>query len=135
MTLKPSTLEWIEYAENDYLTAKTLLGLQRIPFEIVAYHCQQVAEKYFKSILVQNDLPMPFVHDLLKLNYECQNSVPELSELEKYCDMLTPFGTATRYPGGTMEIGPGHMASVISWTESIRRSVRAHFGLPELQII
>ena len=131
MILLPSTLEWIEYAEHDHLTVKTLMEARRIPYEIVAYHCQQLAEKYLKAILIQHGLPVPFIHDLLKLNLAGQVSLPNLRELEKSCELLTPFGTATRYPGGTMAIGAEHMGSVVAWAESIRRAVRSHFGLPD----
>ena len=131
MTLLPSTLEWIEYAEDDHLAARTLLEAGRVPFEIVAYHCQQSAEKYLKAILIQNGLPVPFIHDLLKLNLAAQVRLPSLKEIEKSCEMLTPFGTATRYPGGAMVIGAEHMGSVTAWAERIRRVVRSYFGLPD----
>ena len=131
MTPKSYTCEWIEYAENDYLTVKTLLTAQRIPYEIVAYHCQQTAEKYLKAILVQSDLTVPLIHDLLKLNREAQKVIPSLKELEKICELLTPFGTATRYPGSTMVVGQEHMSSIVSWVDSIRHAIRIHFCLSE----
>lgn len=129
MNLKASALEWIEYAEHDLLAAKTLLASQKVPFEIVAYHCQQAAEKYLKAVLIQNGASVPFIHDLLKLNRGAQAYIPELRNLEKVCELLTPFGTATRYPGSTMMIGSEHMASVLAWAESIREAVRSGLGL------
>lgn len=33
-------MEWIVYAENDILTAKTMRGISKLPMEIVCYHCQ-----------------------------------------------------------------------------------------------
>jgi HEPN domain-containing protein len=129
MILEPSTLEWIEFAEHDYITAKTILQVSKVPFEIVAYHCQQAAEKYLKAVLIQNGLPVPFIHDLAKLNRLAQEAHPGLIELESNCELLTPFGTATRYPGGAMTIGPDHMDSVLAWAESVRSFVRDAFGL------
>lgn len=129
MNLKSSTLEWIEYAEHDLLTVKALLASSKIPFEIVAYHCQQSAEKYLKSVLIENGTSVPFIHDLLKLNHEVRVFIPQLSSLDRACELLTPFGTATRYPGSAMKIGPEHMASVVLWAESIRSAVRSGFGL------
>jgi hypothetical protein len=32
MTLAASTLEWVEFAEHDYLSAKALLQLSKVPF-------------------------------------------------------------------------------------------------------
>jgi HEPN domain-containing protein len=105
MTLLPSTQEWIEYAEHDFLVARMLLEARRIPFEIVADHCQQMAEKYLKAILIQNDIPVPFIHDLLKLNLAAQARFPDLRELEKTCELLTPFGTATHNLGKGQVLG------------------------------
>ena len=129
MILASSTLEWVELAEHDYLTAQTLLTVSKVPFEIVAYHCQQVAEKYLKAVLIQNGLPVPFVHDLRKLNRLAQGAHPGLKDIEALCELLTPFGTATRYPGSAMTVGPQHMSSVLGWAESIRQFVRNAFGL------
>ena len=46
--------------------------------------------------------------------------------LERNCELLTPFGTATRYPGGAMTIGPDHKDSVLAWAESVRSAT----GIP-----
>lgn len=132
MKLLPATLEWIEFAEHDFLTATTISKAARVPYEIVAYHCQQMSEKYLKAILIQNGLAVPFVHDLLKLNTSAQAACPALKALEGICEALTPFGTATRYPGGSMIVGAGHMASVLSWAKAIRQASRGYFELPEI---
>jgi HEPN domain-containing protein len=129
MILSSSTLEWVEFAEHDYLTAQTLLHVSKVPFEIVAYHCQQLAEKYLKALLIQNGLPVPLIHDLAKVTRLAQGAHPGLKDVEATCELLTPFGTATRYPGSAMRVGPEHMPSVIGWAESIRRFVRDAFGL------
>lgn len=129
MTLASSTLEWVEFAEHDYLSAKALLQVSKVPFEIVAYHCRQLAEKYLKASLIQNGLPVPLIHDLAKLNRLAQGLHPGLKDIEVVCELLTPFGTATRYPGNAMTVGPEHMPSVLGWAESIRQSVRDSFGL------
>ena len=101
MTLASSTLEWVELAEHDYLAAQTLLQVSK----------------------------GPLIHDLAKLNRLAQGAHPELKEMEAICELLTPFGTATRYPGSAMTVGPEHMSSVLGWAESIRRFVRDAFGL------
>jgi HEPN domain-containing protein len=129
MTPSPAAREWIEYAEHDYLAAKTLSELPKMPLEIVAYHCQQLAEKYLKATLIQYQLPIPHVHDLARLNLSASGFIADMDALQPICERLTPFGTATRYPGGSMVIEPEHIPLVISWAEEIRRVVRTHFGL------
>jgi len=129
LKLLPSTLEWVEFAEHDFFASQTLLQSSKVPYEIVAFHCQQIAEKYLKAVLIQNNLPVPFIHDLAKINRLAQAGFPELKRLESICELLSPFGTVTRYPGSAMAIGSEHMTSVIGWAESIRRLVRDAFEL------
>ena len=97
-------------------------------YEIIAYHCQQMAEKYLKAMLIEAGLEVPFVHDLLTLNQAGAVAHPGLLRIQKECGMLTPFGTATRYPG-SMAVGPEHMGSVIRWAELIRTEARYSLGL------
>jgi len=42
--------EWIHKAENDLLDAENNLRCPQIPTDTVCFHCQQVAEKYLKSL-------------------------------------------------------------------------------------
>jgi HEPN domain-containing protein len=37
--------EWFSFARHDLMTARFLLGMIPVPFEIVCFHCQQAAEK------------------------------------------------------------------------------------------
>jgi HEPN domain-containing protein len=97
----------------------------------VAYHCQQLAEKYLKASLIQSGLAVPLMRDPAKLNRLAQGPHPELKEIQVLCELLTPFGTATRYPGSAVAVGPEHMSSVLGWAESIRQSVRDAFGLKQ----
>jgi len=43
--MKTLTREWLEYAEHDLYAAKLLAESHKPPFEVIAYHCQQSAEK------------------------------------------------------------------------------------------
>jgi HEPN domain-containing protein len=117
--------EWIESAENDRDTVKILLASPRVPYEIVAYHCQQCAEKYLKAVFVAHGRRIPFIHDLLKLCRDIQDICADLKGIEADCERLTPFGTTTRYPGSGMHPGLEHMARVESWMESIRSAAQS----------
>jgi len=55
-------VQWIESAERDRETVVILSASPRVPHEIVAYHCQQCAEKYIKAVYVQHGRKWPFVH-------------------------------------------------------------------------
>ncbi len=99
------------------------------PLEIITYHCQQTAEKYLKALLIENNQPVPFIHDLGKLNSECRKILPELSEIQNICERLTPFGTVTRYPGGSMKVSSEHLPLVLSWNQNIRDIIRTQLQL------
>lgn len=121
--------EWIESAERDRDTVAILSAAARVPYEIVAYHCQQCAEKYLKTLFVRNRHRTPFIHDLLKLNRQVQSVCTVLEQCEVECERLTPFGTATRYPGGLMQVRPEHIPQVTEWMEKIRSAVRSCLDL------
>ncbi|MFW6235085.1 MAG: HEPN domain-containing protein, partial [Spirochaetota bacterium] len=112
MTVSEQTLQWITSAERDRDAVQILLAARRQPYEIVAYHCQQCAEKYLKAVFVQFDRKPPFIHDLVQLCRGIDSYCPEIATVESECERLTPFGTVTRYPGSVMEPGADHMPRV-----------------------
>ena len=124
--MKKGTLEWMNYAERDFEAARVLRDSYNPPYEIIGYHCQQSAEKYLKALLIEYGQPVPFIHDLGKLNLECRKVLPVLSEIQNYCERLTPFGTVTRYPGSSMIVGSEHMSSVVAWSKEVRDIIREH---------
>lgn len=124
MTIKPEVQEWIHSADRDRDSVFILLDSSRVPFEIVAFHCQQCAEKYLKAMYIHSNRKMPFIHDLLKLNRDIQDVCTQLQEVEEECEKLTPFGTVTRYPGSTMQPEAGHMPHVTKWMDAVRDRVR-----------
>ncbi|HAK46767.1 MAG TPA: DNA-binding protein [Spirochaeta sp.] len=123
------TKEWVDFAERDYEASMLLANSHTPSFEIIAYHCQQAAEKYLKAMLIENNKPVPHIHDLGKLNLECSNFQAELSVIQDICERLTPFGTVTRYPGSSMQVGSEHLPLIISWTEEIRKIIRNQLGI------
>ena len=44
--------EWFKIAETDLESAEYLQKMVPVPIEIICYHCQQSAEKYFKGYLI-----------------------------------------------------------------------------------
>ena len=130
MTLSEETSRWIASGERDRDAVYVLQAAARQSYEIVAFHCQQCAEKYLKALFIQANRKPPFTHDLLKLNREMSVQCHELDSVAIDCERLTPFGTITRYPGSIMEPGPEHMPGVISWMENIRSAARACLGIP-----
>lgn len=125
MTVTEETQQWIASAERDREAVQLLQSASRRPYDIIAFHCQQCAEKYLKALYIQHDRKPPFVHDLLTLARGVEERYPGLARVVADCERLTPFGTVTRYPGSVMEPGLEHMPQVTAWMENIRSVVRS----------
>jgi len=62
------TSEWINKAENDFLTARVVINQIAEPLpDIACFHCQQYAEKYLKGFLTEHKIEFPYKHMLVPL--------------------------------------------------------------------
>jgi len=66
--MKKQAEEWITLADKDLYAAEIMFKEDYSLTNIVAFHCQQAIEKYFKAFLIENDAPLIRTHDLIKLN-------------------------------------------------------------------
>jgi HEPN domain-containing protein len=95
--------EWIEKAERDLASALRLLDGTPPYLDTAVYHCQQAGEKALKAFLADRRRPIRRVHDLVLLVDTCVGLDASFSRLEEAADILTPYGTAFRYPGSSTE--------------------------------
>ena len=79
--MKIIVTEWIDYAEGDFQAAKVLSDEHKPRYEIIAYHCQQSAEKFLKALFVQSNRKIPKTHDLGILVDELLDLYPTLSNI------------------------------------------------------
>ena len=89
--------EWVAKAEQDYQVAKSL-DSENFP-NTICFHCQQAAEKYLKSILINCGEKPPRTHDLILLNEMVVKLHKDFSNLFYYLEVLNPFSVEYRYPG------------------------------------
>lgn len=83
----------------DLDTSELLLTMRPQHYEIICYHCQQSAEKYFKGYLIFNGIVAPpKIHDLVDLNKRCFEFEPLFTEILDECEILTQYGVQPRYP-------------------------------------
>jgi HEPN domain-containing protein len=98
--MKAATRDWIEKAEADFLAAVDLGRRRKRPLhDMVCFHCQQAAEKYFKARLEEAGTAFPRTHDLDVLLNLCLTTEPLWSALTAAARRLKPFGVLIRYPG------------------------------------
>jgi HEPN domain-containing protein len=93
-----TALEWLNFAEADFDSAKILNDAHRKHNEIICYHCQQAVEKYLKGFLCYSGLIPPKIHVLETLCALCSNFNPAFNEIAKDCAYLSQFAVHARYP-------------------------------------
>jgi HEPN domain-containing protein len=89
---------WFSKAESDYLTIRKGMVGDDVPWDAVAFHAQQAAEKYLKGFLVARGSVVPKIHDLVSLLTHCRRHDPSLESLSADAELLTRLGWASRYP-------------------------------------
>ncbi len=63
--MKPTTLEWISKAEDDWHVAGMSYRARKHPsYDAAAFHAQQCAEKYLKARLEEAGIAFARTHDL-----------------------------------------------------------------------
>lgn len=68
------------------------------PFDLVAYHAQQCAEKYLKAYLVFRLVDFPYTHNLLRLIELIPPGAHWVTEIEP-AEVLSAYAVSARYPG------------------------------------
>ncbi len=125
--------EWIGFAEEDFKGAKAMNSLIPTPLtNLVCYHAEQCAEKYFKAFLVFHNVAPPRTHDLEELLNLCVAQDAELQTLDASMRLLNPYTTRTRYPGSAAFVADGNEAILAMDTirDLLRQKLNLETGLP-----
>jgi HEPN domain-containing protein len=127
MSEEDEAREWAEYAEEDLIMAKSALR-RRKPLTIGScFHSQQCAEKYFKAILVSQNVEFPKTHDLLILNTLCANDGIFTGFTKEELGRLSGYAVRTRYPGN--QPTPDEAKDALEIAMNIRQFARKFLGL------
>jgi HEPN domain-containing protein len=127
MSAPDNALEWVNYAEEDLIMAKSALKRSKPLTTASCFHSQQCAEKYFKAILVAKDVEFPKTHDLLILNTLCSNAGILTGFTKEDLGRLSGYAVHTRYPGNQPTPAEAKLALAIAVT--IRKFARTFLGL------
>ena len=90
--------QWLRKADGDLRAAERLADAPE-DYDVVAFHCQQAAEKYLKARLAITGEDPPRTHDLRRLLLVLQQVESFTAQETGMANLLTPFGVAIRYPG------------------------------------
>lgn len=119
--------DWVEYAEEDLIMAKSALRRSKPLTTSSCFHSQQCAEKYLKAILVSQDVEFPKTHDLLILDTLCAGAKILTGFTKEDLGRLAGYAVHTRYPGNQPTADEAREALQISL--NIRRFARTFLGL------
>ncbi len=88
---------WLEYAEADRYSVRH--AMKADDYSDVAFHCQQVAEKLLKAVIVwQTRRRPPHSHNLWRL-WRSVSGVTCPADVREALAALSPHYTLSRYPG------------------------------------
>ena len=121
---------WIVKAESDFHTARTMIDSDPIPTDVICFHCQQCAEKYLKSVLVNEDRDIPRIHDLQRIHYLCLQCNPLFTEIESSCIALSDYAVEVRYVDDWRDISLDEAKEALIHIETIRIFVRRYLQIP-----
>lgn len=119
---------WCDFANNDLITAKYLLGLHPLKLEIICYHCQQSAEKILKGFLIDKNIDPPKTHDLRLLRRMCEEIADSFDDIEEACVRLTAYSVQPRYPM-EIELSESDMRQAIKDADIIMNFITQILGL------
>ena len=120
-------LAWVEKAEEDWITANTMMKRRKVFTGVVCYHLQQCAEKYFKAIIIHKGSTFPKTHDLNALSDISEANGILIGMSESDLETLTGYAITARYPSADPSKEDMHEAIEIAKT--VRKFSRTFLGL------
>lgn len=121
-----SALDWVEYAEEDFVMAKSALRRRKPLVTASCFHSQQCAEKYLKAMLIAKDAEFPKTHDLIILDRLCNEAGIFTGFTKEDLGRLSGYAVHTRYPGNQPAVEEAEDA--LETTGTIRRFARSFLG-------
>jgi len=127
--MKPLTLEWINKAEGDWVSAQREQRARKLPnYDAACFHAQQCAEKYLKARLEEAGIIFGKTHNLIALLIRALTVEPGWTILQPHLNALNVYAVAYRYPGTSATQMDGKNA--VKDCREVRRLIRQSFGLP-----
>ena len=123
VALRELVLQWLAKSAADFDAAEQLCAQGDRFREIVAFHCQQAAEKYLRAFLVRHQIEFPKTHDIAKLLDRVATVNADIAESLRDADVLTPFGVEARYPSDAPEVLQGGEIEAIGMARLVRTAV------------
>lgn len=98
--------DWLTRAHQDLRAARVLAAGRDALLDVAIYHCQQAGEKAVKAFLQWRDEPFAKTHNLRALVIQAATLEKGFEALAMPAEILTPYISAFRYPGGADQLVP-----------------------------
>lgn len=122
------TIQWLNKAEDDLDAAKALLQHGSGLWSIVAFHCQQSAEKCIKAVLTSVQIEFSKTHDISILIDFLSNADNDLALALRPAEALTVYGVQVRYPGDDPDVDAQEAERALELASEVASLVRARVG-------
>lgn len=116
-------LPWIEKADHDLGAAKILMLHAPEYWDVVAFHCQQAAEKYLKAQLVFQEMPFRRSHDLIYLLDLFAETDPMDKSFYELALQLEAAGVEFRYPEHQIRPTEAELKAAIEAVDALRKFI------------
>lgn len=116
------TARWLRYAEEDLITAETLLKQLHVPPRQACWFAQQSAEKALKAVLIFLKIDFPRTHDLNVLRNLVHNSW-QLNTTHPDLASLTEWAAEARYPSDIPEATNADASKAVEQARAVWTSV------------
>jgi len=128
--MKPLTREWVQKAEEDYISAQREHRARKFPnYNAACFFAQQAIEKYLKARLQEADIEFGKTYDLIELLDLIKTVEPLWRPYRPTFRPISAYAVQFRYPGETASKEEAKDALKIC--REFRRVVRQSLGLPE----
>ena len=118
------TIQWVEKAETDLNTAEYLCRSGGNYAYAAAFHAQQAAEKGLKAFLVWHQIEFKKIHDIAALLGLASSAEPDLRNVLRDAESLTPYGVEYRYPGDYPQVTIDLAEHALSIAARVRDEIR-----------
>ena len=125
--MKDETKQWLEYADENLMSAKVLLD--NMLFNPCLQNAQQAVEKMLKAVLVELSIKFKKTHSTNELVKMLAENRLDIDLAEEECELLDSIYLPSKYPLGSIlpDFEPDEQTcrDCIAMAERVRESVLA----------
>jgi HEPN domain-containing protein len=122
---------WTEKAGHDLLAIDSMLAAERVPWDVVCFHAQQVTEKLLKAFLVYHGKVPTKTHSLVFLLKSCAKVDDSLAAFESDCRRLSEYSSRSVYPGDCYEPEEEDAREMVEAARRVRSAILERLPSPD----